>query len=117
MTEVVEVDTRTFLAHYIPSLHRIEISKYAHEYPYLYEVALQHELGHSQRSGWQNFTYELREYWKQATDKEWQKAVKAFKKPLRSKFTEEFPYLCLQIILPWYSVILMFGRLYAVLKH
>jgi len=48
MTEIVEVETRTFLAHYLPTQKRIEISKFLKDFNELYEFVLKHELKHAQ---------------------------------------------------------------------
>ena len=58
MPTIVEVDTRTFLAHYIPSEDRVEISKYLHEYKELHDFCLNHELDHAKQK-----PYSLRHLW------------------------------------------------------
>lgn len=50
MPTIVEVDTRTFLAHYIPSEDRVEISKYLPKE--LYDFCLTHELDHAEHSAY-----------------------------------------------------------------
>lgn len=52
------MDTRTFLAHYIPSQNRIEISQYLSEYKELHDFCLHHELDHAKQK-----PYSLKHLW------------------------------------------------------
>jgi hypothetical protein len=52
MVDIIELDTRSIIGHYVPRSQRIEISKYLREYPELFTFVLEHEQKHSQLSNY-----------------------------------------------------------------